>query len=122
MIKISDSELEIMQIIWEKGEITSTKIIEELKTKKWDRNTIRTFITRLIGKKAVGISKKDGKRYTYVALINKKDYAIQKTKYFIDKLFNGSILDFLKYWIDNNPEYIEEIRETIKEIIEKEGG
>ena len=52
--KISDSEWEIMKIIWQNDSITSTKIINELQEKtNWKSSTIKTLINRLDRKSVV---------------------------------------------------------------------
>ncbi len=101
MIKVSNSELEVMKIIWRKGMATSSDVIKELNEKKWGDNTIRTFLTRLVIKKAIGISKKEGKIYTYVALINKQVYQKKMTEKFIDLLYDGSNSEFMKFFNEN---------------------
>lgn len=95
MIRISDSELEIMNILWEKKRATSNEIIQKLKDKKWNQNTIRTFINRLVVKKAVGIAGKEGKIFTFVPLIDEKKYKVAITKKFVEQFFDGSFEDFI---------------------------
>ena len=97
MIKISDAELEVMKIIWERKETTSLEIIKELEHCNWNNNTIRTLINRLIAKKAVGISKKEGKTYTYVPLIKESIYTEKQMRKFIKQFFNNSSIKFLNF-------------------------
>lgn len=61
MIKISDAELEVMQVFWNKKVANSFDIIDTLKSKNWNDNTVRTLIKRLQAKKAIGIVKQEGK-------------------------------------------------------------
>ena len=102
MIKISDSELKVMKVVWNKKQVTSLEIIENLKDNKWKENTIRTFINRLFLKKAIGISKKVGKVYTYVPLIEENKYRIEISKKLIEQFFNNSVLEFIEVWQQNN--------------------
>ena len=52
--EITDAELEIMQILWEEKECTLNNIIEKLSTKEEkNKNTVKTFIHRLVLKGAV---------------------------------------------------------------------
>ena len=102
MIKISDAELEVMKVIWGRKETTSLEIIKELEHCNWNDNTIRTLINRLIAKKAVGISKKEGKTYTYVPLIKQDEYKLKRSRNFVKQLFNGSIHDMILNFIDND--------------------
>lgn len=102
MVKISDAELEVMKIIWEEKEVTSLEIIKKLEHCKWNDNTIRTLINRLIAKKAVGISKKEGKTYTYVPLIKENEYKIKRGKNFIKQFYNGSVNDMILNFVEAN--------------------
>ena len=119
MIKISDAETEVMKIIWEKKEVTSLEIINSLKDHNWNDNTVRTLINRLIQKKAVGISKKEGKTYTYVPLIKEDDYKIKKTKNFIKQLYNGSLNEMVLNFIDNDEISKNDLKILMNEIEEK---
>lgn len=104
MKRISNAELEVMQVIWSKQNITSLEIIKGLQHKSWNDNTIRTLINRLIYKKAVGITKKEGKTYIYVSLINKDEYMLKSSKEFVNQLFNGSFSECINFLIKNNTE------------------
>lgn len=100
MIRISDAELEVMKVIWKAKEVTSLEVIKMLENCKWNDNTIRTLINRLITKKAVGISKKEGKTYTYVPLIKENEYKIKRSRNFIEQFYNGSLNDMMLNFID----------------------
>lgn len=102
MVKISDAELEVMKIIWEEREVTSLEIIQKLEHRNWNDNTIRTLINRLIIKKAVGISKREGKTYTYVPLIKENEYKMKRSRNFIKQFYNGSVNDMLLNFVDSN--------------------
>lgn len=113
MVRISDAELKIMNIVWKKGETTSLEIINELKNCSWNNNTIRTLIGRLYEKKAIGIIKKEGKTFTYAPLIEEKKYKSKVIEDLIDDLYDGSDLKFFEFLIDND-KYYEEIRKIMK--------
>lgn len=119
MVRISDAELEVMKIIWEKKEVTSIEIIKELEHCNWNNNTVRTLINRLISKKAVGISKREGKTYTYVPLIKEDDYKIKRSKNFVRQLYNGSIKDMLANFVDSDELTKDELSFLMDKINEK---
>ena len=102
MVRISDAELEVMKIIWEEQEVTSIEIIKRLEYCKWNDNTVRTLINRLITKKAVGISKREGKTYTYVPLIKENEYKLKRSRNFVKQFFNGSINSMLLNFVEAN--------------------
>lgn len=65
--KISESEWEVMKVIWQGNPITAEQIVLELpKEIEWSDQTVRTFINRLLKKKVIGFEKsgsKDGIHY-----------------------------------------------------------
>lgn len=119
MVRISDAELKVMKIVWRKKEVTSLEIINGLKDNKWSDNTVRTLINRLILKKAVGISKKEGKTYTYIPLIKENEYKIKKSMNFIEQLYDGSINDMILNFIDNKKIARNDLQELLDRIDKK---
>ncbi len=119
MIKISDAEIEVMKVIWNKKEVTSLEIIRELQGHNWNNNTIRTLIGRLISKKAVGIAKKEGKTYTYVPLIKENEYKAKKAKNLIQQLFEGCTDEMLLNFVDTNEMSKNELKLLIQKVQDK---
>lgn len=98
--KISDAEWEVMKIIWKSPKITSTLIIEELSgSKEWKPATIKSLISRLLNKEAIGFDK-NGKEYYYYPLVSEEECRREESKSFLNKVFDGSInsmiLNFVK--------------------------
>ena len=118
MIRISDAEFEVMKIIWEKGEVTSQEIINELKEFKWNDNTVRTLINRLIAKKAVKVSSKQSKAYIYVPLIKEDEYKQKRATSFVKQFFHGSLNEMLLNFVNSN-ELTEENIDYLKGQIDK---
>ena len=55
---ISNSEWEVMRIIWTLEPVNSTKVIQELQAKKnWSESTIKTLLRRLVKKNLLEPSK-----------------------------------------------------------------
>lgn len=89
--KISDSEWEVMKIIWKNDTITSTEIIKELQEKtNWKAPTIKTLINRLLNKEAINFTKK-GKEYYYFSIISEEECVREESESFLNKVFNGSL-------------------------------
>lgn len=119
MVRISDAELEVMKIIWEQREVTSLEIIDKLAYCNWNNNTIRTLINRLIAKRAVGISRKEGKVYTYVPLIKEKEYKKKASRNFISQFYNGSVNDLLVNFVKHNEMSKNDLKIVIERVDEK---
>jgi BlaI family penicillinase repressor len=62
--RISETEWEIMRVIWAAAPRTAAQVIEALTRKdpSWHPKTIKTFLTRLVNKGALGYEK-DGWTY-----------------------------------------------------------
>ena len=91
-MKISDSELEVMRILWKENRpLSFTEIRTELeRTTDWKKSTIQTLVVRLRDKGAIGT------RSHYVTLyipnISEEEYVRAAGQNFIDKLFGGSAM------------------------------
>lgn len=96
MKNISEAELEVMQVLWQKGESTSLEIISEVKKKKeWKNNTIMTLVSRLVNKEFIEVIREDKSLLIYKPKVSEYDYKSKETNNFIEKLYNGSINNML---------------------------
>lgn len=93
-IKISNSEMEIMNIIWAKDEeVTSAELTDILKD-TWKPTTIMTFLKRLCDKGILD-ARKQGKTNFYSAKITKDEYKQATTNRFLQEFHNGSVTSLL---------------------------
>ena len=96
MKNISEAELEVMQVLWQKGASTSLEIISEVKKKKeWKNNTIMTLVTRLVNKEFIDVIREDKSLLIYKPKVAEYDYKSKETNNFNEKLYNGSINNML---------------------------
>jgi BlaI family transcriptional regulator, penicillinase repressor len=116
--KISDAELEVMKLLWEKSPMTSSEAIDKLsKTHEWKSQTIKTLIERLVKKEAVGYDK-DGRAYQYKPLVNRNEYASFESRTFLGKIFDGNLTSMFAHFVDNQNLSKEEYAK-LKAILEK---
>lgn len=89
--KISESEAEIMRVIWEhKGPVTYAYIRTSLTGQKgWESPTVNTLVNRLVKKGILAQVKKEV--YYYTALISEEEYMQAKTQLFIQKVYGGNV-------------------------------
>jgi len=89
-IKISDSELEVMQILWrENRPLPFAEIRAELEEKiGWKKTTIQTLVLRLRDKSA--ITAQNSYVTLYTPNITQDEYVNTQGKSIINKLFGGS--------------------------------
>lgn len=93
--KISDSELEVMKVLWEAEDaLPVTTIRETLADRKgWEATTVKTLVNRLVGKGAVSQEKR--KVFFYAPLISEKEYNAWATGNLIQRLYKGSVKDLV---------------------------
>lgn len=117
MIKLSETEIHIMQIVWKKGKTTSFDILDEIKDDDTiSENTIRTLLGRMVKKGAVKISEKSGKTYVYEALINKEEFLIEKGNSFLENIYQGAINSMLMNFVKENKLTKKDVQELLKRI------
>jgi len=118
MIKLSDSEWEIMEVFWEKGEISLSTTLKELHKKEipWAQNTVHTMITRLAKKGAITIIK-EARPFKYEPCISKEACELKKADSILNQAFDGSITKMVSTLIGNGritDEEITKLQELIK--------
>lgn len=91
-MKIYDSELKILRLLWDKGKMKASEIAAEMnEITGWNKNTSYTVIKRCIDKKL--ISRTDP-GYICTAAISKKKAAGDAINEALDTYFNGSVVRF----------------------------
>ena len=114
-IKLFDSELKIMEILW-RGEAISAKQVSMIAADEigWNKNTTYTVIKKLIDKNAI---KREEPGFICSALISRDEVQKDETERLIDKLWGGSKKAFFAAFVDEHLS-AREIDE-IKSLIEK---
>ena len=87
-MKLFDSELKIMDVLWREGDSTAKHISDVLKAETgWNMNTTYTLIKRCIKKGAVQRSEPN---FMCHALIPKEEVQAAETDELINKIYDGS--------------------------------
>ena len=88
-IKLFDSELKLMELIWQNHNISAKELsLLAGKTIGWNKNTTYTVLKKLVNKKAVARVEPN---FTCVPLIEKEQVRYDEAKALIDKLYDGSV-------------------------------
>lgn len=87
-VKLFDSELKVMSVLWREGDTTAKHISDVLKTETgWNMNTTYTLIKRCIKKGAIQRSEPN---FMCHALIPKEEVQEAETNELINKIYDGS--------------------------------
>lgn len=76
--KLSNTEMELMEVIWDyEQSVTSSELLHTfaLKGKEWKSQTISTFLSRLVEKGALIVTRK-GRVNSYIPCISPVDYKL----------------------------------------------
>jgi BlaI family penicillinase repressor len=110
--RISETEWEVMKVVWAKSPCSAGEIIEALTSTDptWHPRTIKTFLTRLVGKKALGF-RKEGRSYLYRPLVKETECVAAASDSFLERVFGGSLKPMLAHFVEQKKLSSEEIRE-----------
>jgi len=93
VVKISDSELEVMRILWrENRPMKVSDFRDELEQNKgWNKSTTQTLVTRLRDKGLIEPAERYGVA-RYVPLITEDEYVLSEEKAILEKVGSAKAL------------------------------
>ena len=117
-IKLFDSELKVMDVLWKDGDMTAKNISDILRgLVGWNVNTTYTLIKRCMAKGAIQRSEPN---FICHALIPKEQVQEQEMTELINKVFDGSAELLFASLLNRKNLSAEEI-ERLKQIVNKLG-
>lgn len=88
-MKLFDSELKVMSVLWKEGDMTAKQISDILKAEiGWNMNTTYTVIKKCIAKGAI---QREEPNFLCHALVPKEAIQEAETDELIGKLYDGSV-------------------------------
>lgn len=91
MKKLSDSEFEIMKVLWKENKaLTSNEILEGVSDKlDWKLASLMTALARMVDKGYVYCDRSTRTNY-YSAVISEEQYKLEESESFLEKLYDKS--------------------------------
>lgn len=102
--KLSDTEMELMEVIWDcEHPVTSSELLHTFaqKGKEWKSQTISTFLSRLVEKGILNVSRQ-GRINTYLPCLSQADYKLWETQNVLDGLYQGSVKNLISAMYDGD--------------------
>lgn len=118
-IKLTDSEKDLMEIIWDKKNVFMKDILESYPDPKPATTTIATLLKRMQNKDLVGY-KLYGNSREYYPKVEKGEYFKEEMTSMIDRFFNSSVTQFASFFTSNtqlSQKQLKELREIIDQQI-----
>lgn len=116
-IKLFDSELKVMGVLWREGDTTAKHISDVLKEEiGWNMNTTYTLIKRCIKKGAIERSEPN---FMCHALIPKEEVQEAETNELINKIYDGSADKLFAALLSRkklSAEQIEKLKQIVRDL------
>lgn len=115
---ISESEWEVMNVLWQKCPQTANDVIISLQEQTdWKPKTVRTLLDRLVHKNVIGVNK-DQRVYTFFPLYSQDECQRAEAQSFIKRIYGGTLKSMLVQFIQEDSlseEDITELRSILNE-------
>lgn len=113
--RISDTEWEIMRVVWGRHPVTGNEIIDALTASdpQWHPKTVRTLLARLVQKKALDYEAR-GRTYVYSPLVTEEECVASASQSFVDRVFGGSLKPMLAHFVDQQKLTMADLEEMKK--------
>ena len=100
MPKITDTEWEIMRIVWARHPLTASEVLEQLAAAdpSWHPKTAHTLLARLVQKQALGYEAR-GRAYVYSPLVTEEAALRTASASFLERFFGGSLQPMLMHFV-----------------------
>jgi BlaI family penicillinase repressor len=120
--RISETEWEIMRIVWKRQPVTSADVIAELQgaDPSWRAVTAKTLLNRLVRKGALCFES-IGRIYHYSATVPESECVAAATRSFLDRVFGGSLTGMMAHYIEHRKLSRAQMNE-LRRILEGESG
>jgi BlaI family transcriptional regulator, penicillinase repressor len=108
---ISESEWEIMTVLWEESPLTANDVISTLQERTdWKPKTVRTLLDRLVKKNVVGVNKEQ-RLYTFFPLYSQDECQHAEAESFVKRIYGGALKSMLVHFIQEDSLSEEDIQE-----------
>lgn len=114
-------ELELMHIVWRKGEVSVADVLEALPPERKLAYTSVSTVLRILEQKGVLQSRKVGRGHVYSALLPREAYEVQSVRHLVETVFDGTPSALVERLVEAVPLSPEEA-EQIRKLLSKKGG
>ncbi len=97
---LTETELELMSIIWELGEGNVAQVIEQLPRTRNLAYTSVSTILRILEQKKVLKTRKEGRGHVYIPLLKRNEFEVKTVKHMVERVFNGTPVALVRQLLD----------------------
>lgn len=118
---LTETELELMTILWRMEEGTVTDVIDQLPQERDLAYTSVSTILRILEQKGILKTRKEGRGHIYIPQIKKPDYEAKTVRHVVDRVFDGTPMALVRQLLDSGGLDENDLRE-LKHLIDQAGG
>jgi BlaI family penicillinase repressor len=115
--RISEAEWTVMEVLWRKQPMTALEVVQELQSStKWQDQTIRTMLRRLVAKKAVSYTT-EGKVFFYAPAVSREHCVRTESRSFLSRVLGGAVQPLLVQLVQEarlSPEEVAELKRILR--------
>ena len=117
---ITEAEWKVMKVLWAKAPQPAYDVVQSLaRAEHWHPNTVKSMLSRLRQKKALG-TKKYKNLYLYYPLVSEEDCVHAESESFLHRLFGGSVKPLLVHFAKRRKLTAADLEE-LRRILENKG-
>lgn len=113
--RLTKAEEEIMQIIWSKGRVLVSDILDELGDPRPPHSSISSIV-RILEKKGFVNHKAYGRTYEYFPTVAKEEYSKHSIRNFIADYFGGNANSLVSFLVKENDLSIKELTQLAEQL------
>lgn len=116
--KLTEVELELMNLLWKLGSGTVHEVMERLSSERKLAYTTVSTMLRILEQKGFVKSQAEGRGHRYSPLMSKEKYETLSLDYLVQNVFDGAPSSLIKRLIDNElikDSDLEELKNLIQE-------
>ena len=117
---ISDTEWQVMNVIWARKSALAADVIAALEHTGWNHRTIRTLLARLV-EKGILRTESQGNRYRYRPNVTRARCVREVGKSFLERVFAGDAGELLVHFVQHgkvSPAELERLKKVLDERLE----
>ncbi len=116
---LTDTELELMTILWRLGEGTVAQVMSHLSKQRELAYTSVSTILRILEQKEILKTRKEGRGHIYIPLVSKSDYEAKTVRHVVDRVFDGTPLALVRQLLDTmdlNESDVQELKQMLAQV------
>ena len=114
MIRISEAEAVVMEVLWEQHPLSAEEVIARLPgANDWAEATVKTLLNRLLNKAAISATK-EGRRFLYTPLVQRDAWLLEESSSLIERLFDGRVAPLVAHFSQHQRLSREDVAELRK--------